>query len=366
MTSKKLLSGAVCLSLLIGLASCGSSPESSQSAGTPDTSQSTGEKDYSGQSVVVQVWGGTYEETFKEYVEPIFEERTGATIEYVIGATPIAQLGAEGENPSVDLIHGDAAEVVRGTEMDLFETIDQSKLSNAQDLYDQAWEYPNAIVTNWGAYGIAYRTDLMETPPTKWFDLWDPQYAGGKIGIMDLGMGGALEMADIVARTQGYECADQENWDNLFAKLEELKPNVGILGMQHADVESMLEQGDIVMCVETNGRAISMMQAGLPVGFCMPEEGVPAMTSYIAITKNSPNKELAYILADILLSPEVQKAYAENNFYAPSNSKTEISEELIDFMPYGEEQIANLVYIDAAAVEEVKPAFTERWNAVFK
>ena len=366
MTSKKLLSGAVCLSLLIGLASCGSSPESSQSAGTPDTSQSTGEKDYSGQSVVVQVWGGTYEETFKEYVEPIFEERTGATIEYVIGSTPIAQLGAEGENPSVDLIHGDAAEVVRGTEMDLFETIDQSKLSNAQDLYDQAWEYPNAIVTNWGAYGIAYRTDLVETPPTKWFDLWDPQYAGGKIGIMDLGMGGALEMADIVARTQGYECADQENWDNLFAKLEELKPNVGILGMQHADVESMLEQGDIVMCVETNGRAISMMQAGLPVGFCMPEEGVPAMTSYIAITKNSPNKELAYILADILLSPEVQKAYAENNFYAPSNSKTEISEELIDFMPYGEDQIANLVYIDAAAVEEVKPAFTERWNAVFK
>lgn len=365
---KRMFSIALLLAMSLSLAACGGGTEKgSSSSGTAPVSSGTGGgKDYAGQTVVVQVWGGTYEETFKKYAAPIFEERTGATIEYVIGSTPIAQLGSEGDHPSVDLIHGDAAEVVRGTEMDLFETIDQSKLENAPDLYPQAWEYPNAVVTNWGTYGIAYRTDLVDSAPTKWFDLWDAKYAGGKIGIMDLGMGGALEMADIVARTQGFECADQENWDNLFAKLAELKPNIGILGAQHADVESMLEQGDIMMCVETNGRAISMMQSGLPVGFCMPEEGVPAMTSYIAITKHAPNKELAYILADILLSPEVQKAYAENNFYAPSNGKTDIPQELRSFMPYGEEQVSKLVYIDAAAVEAVKPEFTERWNKIYK
>lgn len=372
---KKIISALLCLAMVLCLVACGNAATPSSSPAEPaasepqapaESSSAGTEKPYAGQTLVVQVWGGTYEETFKTYAAPMFEELTGATIEYVLGSTPIAQLGAEGENPSVDLIHGDAAEIVRGEEMDLFAVIDKSKLSNAADLYEKAFEYPEAIAANWGTYGIAYRTDLVEKAPTSWFDMWDPQYAGGKVGIMDLGMGGALEMADVVARTQGYECADQENWDNLFAKLAELKPNVGILASQHADVEAMLEQGDVVMCVETNGRAINMMRSGLPVGFCMPEEGVPAMTSYIALTKHSHNLDLAYIMADILISPEVQKAYAENNYYAPSNSKAEVAEDLRGFMPYGEDQVDLLVYIDAAAVEAVKPAFTERWNAIYK
>ena len=153
MKAKKLLGAVVCLSMMMGLGACRNSQN--DHSGDKDVTLNSNGKDYVGQSVVVQVWGGTYEETFKKYAAPIFEELTGATIEYVIGTTPIAQLGSERDKPSVDLIHGDAAEVVRGTEMDLFETIDQSKLSNAKDLYEQAWEYPNAIVTNWGTYGIA-------------------------------------------------------------------------------------------------------------------------------------------------------------------------------------------------------------------
>lgn len=134
---KRMFSIALLLAMSLSLAACGEGTEKGRSSsGTAPVSSGTGGgKDYAGQTVVVQVWGGTYEETFKKYAAPIFEERTGATIEYVIGSTPIAQLGSEGDHPSVDLIHGDAAEVVRGTEMDLFETIDQSKLENAPDLY---------------------------------------------------------------------------------------------------------------------------------------------------------------------------------------------------------------------------------------
>lgn len=35
-------------------------------------------------------------------------------------------------------------------------------------------------------------------------------------------------------------------------------------------------------------------------------------------------------------------------------------------MPYGQEQVSNLVYMDYASFEEVKADFIERWNKEFK
>ena len=38
--------------------------------------------------------------------------------------------------------------------MDVLETLDFSKMSNAPDLYEEAHMYDTAVVTNWGTYGI--------------------------------------------------------------------------------------------------------------------------------------------------------------------------------------------------------------------
>jgi putative spermidine/putrescine transport system substrate-binding protein len=370
---KKVVGSILILSMVLGLYGCGNSEagtetdDSGSSAASQDSSETqTTTKPYEGETLVVQVWGGTYEETMREYAIPAFEEETGATVEVITGAAPLTQFATEGDAASADIVHIDSTEVVKGTEMDVLETIDKSKLSNANDLYEEAFIYDNAVVTNWGSYGICYRKDLVETPPTKWMDMWDSAYSGGKVGVMDVGMGGGLELADMVARIQGTDITDKDNWDNVFAKLEELKDNIGIYGNQHADVEALLQTGDIYMAIETNGRAISLMQEGLDVGFCAPEEGVPAMTSYVAMAKGSQNKDLAYEFMDILLSPEIQKQYAINNYYAPSNSTTEVPDDLKEFMPYGQEEISKLVYLDTAGLEPIKAEFVERWNQEFK
>lgn len=372
---KRLLGSVLAFSMVLGMAGCGGTEaeDADNSSQQADSTSKTEEKDteedgkpYEGETLVVQVWGGTYEETMRTYAIPAFEEETGAKVEVITGPAPLTQFATEGDAASADIVHIDSTEVVKGTEMDVLETIDKTKLENAGDLYEEAFVYDNAVVTNWGTYGICYRKDLVKEAPTKWMDLWDSAYAGGKVGVMDVGMGGGLELADMVARTQGTDITDKDNWDNLFAKLAELKGNVGIYGNQHADVEALLQTGDIQLAIETNGRAISLMKEGMDVGFCNPEEGVPAMTSYIAMAKGSQNKDLAYEFMDILLSPEIQKQYAVNNYYAPSNSKTEVPEELKEFMPYGQEEISKLVYLDTAGLEPVKAEFVERWNQEFK
>lgn len=371
---KKITALLLCAAMTLALAACGGekAPASSKSgSGSPASNSGSADKSggslpYAGETLVVQVWGGTYEETLRGHVIPNFEAKTGAKVEVVSGAAPLAQLATEGSNASIDVLHVDTFEVVQGTDMGVLETLDTSKLENAKDLYQEAFMYDTAVVTNWGTYGLVYRADLVEKEPTSWLDLWDPAYAGGKAGMIDYSMGGGMEFLEAVSRIQGSHIEDTANWDKLFGELQSLKGNIGIYASQHADLESALSSGDIVISVETNGRAIGLMKEGYDVKFCQPEEGSIAMTSLAAISSGSTKKDLAYLFVNELLAPEGQKAYAENNYYAPSNSKTVIDEALQDYMPYGQEQVSSLIYMDSAALEGVKPALIERWNREFK
>lgn len=377
---KKTLSSLLALVLILGMSACTSNtppassasepsappPDSSAESSEAPASEAPADTSYAGESLVVQVWGGTYEETLRNYVIPRFEEKTGATVQVVSGAAPLSQLATEGDAATIDVLHVDTFEVVQGTNMGVLETLDTSKLENAPDLYKEAFMYDTAIVTNWGTYGIVYRKDLVETEPTSWLDLWDSAYAGGKAGVIDYSMGGGMEFAEAISRIQGSSIQDTANWDNLFAKLAELKPNIGLYASQHADMEAKLASGEIVIAVETNGRALRLLNEGSDVAFCQPEEGSIAMTSLAAISSGSTKKDLAYLFVNELLSPEGQKAYAENNYYAPSNSKTDVDETIRAYMPYGQDQVSKLLYMDSAALEDVKPQLIERWNREFK
>lgn len=370
---KKITALLLCAAMALSLAACGgggggqsSGNSSVPNGGAASSGQGGGSLPYAGETLVVQVWGGTYEETLRNHVIPGFEAKTGAKVEVVSGAAPLAQLATESNNASIDVLHVDTFEVVQGTDMGVLETLDTSKIENAKDLYQEAFMYDTAVVTNWGTYGLVYRADLVEKEPTSWLDLWDSAYAGGKAGMIDYSMGGGMEFLEAVSRIQGSHIEDTANWDNLFNELQSLKGNIGIYASQHADLESALSSGEIVISVETNGRAIGLMKEGYDVKFCQPKEGSIAMTSLTAISSGSTKKDLAYLFVNELLAPEGQKAYAENNYYAPSNSKTVIDEELQDYMPYGQEQVSSLIYMDSAALESVKPALIERWNREFK
>ena len=81
--------------------------DQTENSGKTDSNadDTTSEKPFAGQTVRVTSWGGTYEETLRNIVKPAFEERTGATMEIVLGSAPLAQLKAEGDDPSVDVLH---------------------------------------------------------------------------------------------------------------------------------------------------------------------------------------------------------------------------------------------------------------------
>ena len=90
--------------MAMSFAGCGSG-DSGQETANEGSDSGEDAKPFEGQTVRVSAWGGTYEETLRNIVKPAFEERTGATLEIVLGSAPIAQLKAEGDDPSVDVLH---------------------------------------------------------------------------------------------------------------------------------------------------------------------------------------------------------------------------------------------------------------------
>ena len=74
----------------------------------------------------MQAWGGTYADTMREYAVPIFEEKTGATVEIVDGAAPLSQLATEGDEAYIDVLSLDTFEVTQGNQMGVLETLDMS------------------------------------------------------------------------------------------------------------------------------------------------------------------------------------------------------------------------------------------------
>ena len=357
--------------MALSFAGCGDESSSQETSGggsgNEEADSGEEEKPFEGQTVRVSAWGGTYEETLRNIVKPAFEERTGATLEIVLGSAPIAQLKAEGDDPSVDVLHVNYYEMMNAKMLGVTKELDYDSMSNAADLYDAAKEEPYGVITNWGTRGYAYRNDLIDAP-TSWKDLWNPEYEG-KVVVSDVTFGGGYELAEMTARAFfDSSLTDKSCWDDVFAKLEELAPSVYMVSSQHSDTDTALINGDAVIAIHTNGRAAMLMQDGHEnISYADLEEGLPGMPTYVAVAANTKVPELANELVNELIGVDAEYAYATNNYYAPSNKKCEIPEELQPYMPYGEEAIENLIFFDQEMItEEDRAEFVDRWNRVFK
>jgi len=321
--------------------------------------------DFKGAKLVVQVWGGAYENTLRENVIKPFEEKTGAQVEVVLGTAPVAQLKSEGANASVDVVHLAAAEAATGIALGVLAPFNYENMPGGANLYSEALPNVFTVVTNWGGFGLTYRTDLVETPPTAWADLWNPEFRG-KVAIWEIENSGTIELLDMVARSFGSTITDESSWDQVFAKMRELKPQIAAFVSSHADLENLLTTGEAVVAVQPNGRAIRMVRSGLNVSFVAPSEGTPTMTTLVAVAKGTKQKKLAEMFVDACLAPPAQEAYAINNFYAPSNKLAQVPEDLRPFMPYSSKQVADLITIDQAALAPLRSKLVERWNKEMK
>ena len=310
--------------------------------------------------LVVGSWGGSLDPVLEEVILPQFKELTGQ--EFILDPSySSTKMIAEGSgNTSVDVaIMGDS-EVADLAAFDLVTDIDFSKIVMDEYFYDIAHDATGkGVFFNWGRYGICYRTDLCETVPTSWADLWDDEYAG-HVAINRMSSTAGKQLLTMAAQLNG---GDQYNIDPGFEALGDLaENNLFAVGESTAMMNQMITSGDVMIAAWWDGRTYELKNSGVPVDYVTPEEGAFACINEWVISKDCQCPNLAYAFINLCLDPENQMSIIPATGYGPCDTVSgemlpdELKERVIDTP----EEVETLIILDWPYISTQNATWIER------
>ncbi|MEJ8307030.1 ABC transporter substrate-binding protein [Saccharibacillus sacchari] len=359
--NKKWSFSALALSLTLAVSGCGAAGESdSASGGEPQATD----------TVVIGVSGGAWEQNIRAAALDQFEKDTGIKVEVVAGtdAEWFPKLKASnGNNPAYDVLVLQPDTIERAVASDLLQPLDTANVPNLADLYPSVEERFTkdgkvyAAGFSMGQLGLAYRKDLVSTPPTKWTDLWNDEYKG-HVAISSPTYSAGLQFFSGLVGALGGTVDNTADVDKAFAKLAELKSSAVAFPDNAGSIQTLLERGDAWIVPMWDGRTFAMADSGLDVGFAYPEDGPVAAVASWTVTKGSPNLANAYKLVDYLSSPDVQKKFSDLSLYGMTNKNVEYSDSLKERVQVGEEAYKKLTWVDYAVATPNLADWTNRWT----
>lgn len=337
--------------------------ETGAAAGS-EAAKPAGDLPYAGQKLSISTFSFNAELLQKNIYDP-FMEATGCELIVEGGKNPerVTKIKESPDNYDVVII-GDAfiADLI---DSGMIETIDKTKLTNLDSIYDLAKapfgeEYGPAYTFN--RLGIVYDQATSPVEITGLEDLWNPEFEGS-IAIPDITASTGPLFYYSVARMMGLEPGEDD--DAIFAKLEELKPNVAKTYTSANDTITMLNQGEISAAVLLDYSYTAAKAASEDYIWVDPKEGSYSGYNTINIVKGCKNKELAEAFVDFYLSKEVQLSEALDGVDSPVRKDIELTEEQLANFTYGDEMINKLLLPDWSVINANKAAWTERWNELF-
>lgn len=314
-------------------------------------------------TLVVQAYGGQWEEGLRKAVIEPFEQEYNVKVEVVLPGSStnvLAKLRAERDNPTMDVVLiGGGTETIAANE-GLFELLDFANIPNYADIYDAA----KSPVEGYGpsvsfvSFQLAYNTERVVPAPTSWEVLWDPQYAG-KVGTSGIESNAGVMLLYLMNSLAG---GDISNVDAGFEKLKALNDNGVIYWTGVAEAQTMFVQEEIYASIMTDGRISGLAREGFPVEMVCPTEGCFVTYTYANVVKGSEQKELAEAFINQFLEPESQRIFAETGGNGPVNRHTELDPETARWVIYGPEQVESLISVPWDVVIDYRDEWIERWN----
>ncbi len=232
----------------------------------------------------------------------------GVTInhdEYSSNEEMYAKLNAGGTN--YDLVQPTdyiVALMVRGN---LLQKLDQTKL--AKVYADMDPNYMNLEFDPGNAYtlpyqagtdAIIYNADKVTTPPTKWADLWNPDYAGRMVFLDD-----SRVVIGFTLLTLGYDpnTTDPAKLDEAKAKLMTLIPNVKLFDSDSP--KTALIAGDVDLGMTWTGEAFLAQQENPAFTYVYPTEGAVLWQDNWAMPTGAPHADAAYAWLAYTMQPNM-------------------------------------------------------------
>jgi putative spermidine/putrescine transport system substrate-binding protein len=309
-------------------------------------------------SLVTTFTGGKLLEVYRSTVVQPFEAKYGVTVNIKSG-TPnewLTNTIINRSNPEIDLLWLVDPISFRAVSAGLCEEISVDEVPNSADIYPEWFEgyKKQGVGHEFGAVGIAYRTDMVKEPPKSWKDLWSPQFKD-RLAMPDLPVSAGFETLLMAARVHG---GSESNIDPGFSAIAALKPNIRKFYTASPEAQQMFARSEVAAGSFFNARANDLKASGAPLEWVSPIEGaVPNMVAY-HVVKNARARDLAMKFLDFAISPEIQGAFCSGVGYAPTNRKTVLNPDVAARLP----AYANLAKVDWWSVVPNMTKWLDRWS----
>ncbi|MDQ4055504.1 MAG: ABC transporter substrate-binding protein [Actinomycetota bacterium] len=322
-----------------------------------DDSESSGE-------VTLMMYSGVVQDNYTEaVVEPFMEKYPDITVNYVPAESSsemLASLRAEKGNPSTDVAVMDVSVAATGNEEGIFQPLDPEKVTNLANIDERGRVDGNfGPAVTFDNLVLLYNTDEVAESPTSWDALWSNE-AAGEVAIDAAPDIQGLSLMMITNKMEGADYT--QTVEPAVERLEELAPNVQTWA-PNPDSYTMVTNGSATTGIGWNARAqFYSDESDGNLGVSIPEEGSVFQINTINLTEGSDSPEAAQTFIDYALSPEAQAAFAEQMYYAPTNTETELSPEVRERTATTPERLSQMLDVDWSYVAEKNDEWTEIWR----
>ncbi len=263
--------------------------------------------------------------------------------------------------PSSDIALVETGVAARATTEGLFSPLDAATMPVIKDLISQAI-MPGiagpALMLD--SLALGYNPARVKRAPQTWRNLWDPSY-GPRIALQTPPNPVALALTAVAGGLFGGGTAAQ-SLDSGLTALAQLTPRV-VLWDPVPDVYSAIAAGDADIGPGWNARAQN--QAALTpgrFGAAVPGDGSPIVATTINLVKGAPQQAAARTLIAWLLGPEAQKLLTEALYFAPVNTKADISGASLARAGAAPEMVAHRKEMDWATVDAIRGQIAAAWR----
>jgi iron(III) transport system substrate-binding protein len=252
-----------------------------------------------------------------------FQEKTGIETEFVrkSGGEGLAQLKAEGNNPSFDVWWGTPIDSFISAQADglLENFIPPSAAELAAQHKDATGAWHGIYL---GSIGWAVNTKRLQEKnlpePQTWDDLIKPEYRGEVVMAHPATSGTAYTTVQTVLQIKG----EDKGWDYFKA----LHRNVLQYTKSGSAPMRMLEGSEAAIGIVFSHDIFVSIEKGLPIKLVFPQDGTGYEVGGMGIIKGAKNLEQAKQWVEWSLTPEAQEIGPTVKAYqAPTNPKAKVS-----------------------------------------
>jgi putative spermidine/putrescine transport system substrate-binding protein len=311
----------------------------------------------SAQELTVSLWGGGYAEEFRKTIVEPFEKQYGAKVKLDTGLSGerLAKLMATSAR-GTDIVYFTDYQMAELAGRGLLQPTAPGSLPNVEGIYDFAKDplggglCPAFTVA---AVGLAYNSQLMETAPTSWGDLFRADLKGKK-GFPDINISyGPLTLAKIAQMEGG----GIDNMDPGFAKVASEKSNLQIFTGR--EILESINQGDVSVAPHLN--IFIKQDKSVPLRFTYPKEGGLGVLNLACVVKGSANANLAQKFIDFHLSRDIQSKMLVGQGEGTVRPDVEQPESsAYSLIPAAE--MKKLNFYNVKTIVKNRPEWIERWQ----